>query len=99
MGSKIYGNPDDNQKDIVQKLRDTNIVSVTITTGIGHGFPDLLVGFYSSKYDMFFNLLFEVKTKSGKLRTEQICWHSNWKGNVYVVRSFDEAMSIINQYR
>ncbi|NMB65622.1 MAG: hypothetical protein GYA16_12225 [Spirochaetes bacterium] len=95
----IYGNPDQNQKEIVQKLRDTLVISVEITTGIGHGFPDLLVGFYSTKYNMFFNLLFEVKNTTGKLKKGQIEWHSEWKGNVYTIRSFDEAMEIINQYR
>ncbi len=97
--SHTNGNPDNNQKEIVQLLRDTGIISVAITTGVGHGFPDLIVGFYSAKYDMFINLLFEVKTQSGKLRLEQQHWHENWKGNVYVIRSFHDAMSIINQYR
>lgn len=99
-GSKFgHGHPDGNQKEIVQLLLDTGFVTVENMTGVGHGFPDLLVGFYSIKYDIYVNLLFEVKNKKGKLRKDQELWHNLWKGNVYTIRSFDDAMTIINKYR
>lgn len=57
---------------------------------LGHGCPDLLVGF---RYATF---LFEIKTMKGKLTSEEKDWMSEWRGDpVYVVHNLDEALEKI----
>lgn len=81
---------DNNQFAIVNKLRKIG-ASVTILSQVGDGCPDLLVGFRGVNY------LMEIKERSGKLTTDQQVWHTYWNGQVAVVRSFDEAIKIINK--
>lgn len=65
---------------------------------MGHGVPDLLVGYRGLTY------LMEVKdgTKSPKdpnksmLTPDQINWHQAWKGKpVAVVKSLDDALQVL----
>jgi len=53
--------------------------------------PDLLVGWQKSR------ILMELKsTDKSKMTGEQLVWHDNWKGKVYIVRTVDEAMMALN---
>ena len=83
-----------NQSEIVGALRGVG-ASVEPLHAVGRGVPDLLVGFRSDIW------LIEVKSKAAKKRNEgktdaQVEWHASWRGKpVAIVRTVDEAMSLI----
>lgn len=83
---------DDNQKQIVSELRQLG-ASVAVTSAVGKGFPDLIVGFLGVTY------LVEVKQKGSekRLSKEQIDFHETWRGNpVLIITSTDDFLNIIN---
>ena len=75
---------DANQQEIVRALRKWG-ASVAVTSAIGGGFPDLVVGVNG------LNILLEVKRphppSAGALTDHECQWHAMWKGQVAVVRS------------
>ncbi len=82
-----------NQKEIVEQLRSIG-ASVYITSGLGHDFPDIVVGFRNRNY------LFEIKSGHpkhalAKLRPGQLKFMQHWHGQANVITSFDEAMAIM----
>jgi hypothetical protein len=77
-------NVDTVQPAIVKALRDIG-ASVQVTSTVGKGFPDLVVGWRGKTF------LLEVKTDRDKLNTLQQEWHSRWAGQVAVVRTPEEA--------
>ena len=84
---------DENQSDIVKALRKAGY-SVAITSGLGEGFPDLLVGARGKNY------LLEIKDGSKppsaqKLTADQVEWHRNWRGHVAVIDSVESALKEI----
>lgn len=81
---------DSNQKEIVNALRSVG-ASVFITSQVGNGFPDLVVGIFGKNY------LIEVKNKKGKnkLEPKQIIFHELWKGNSVIVTNIKEALETI----
>lgn len=84
---------DANQNEIVQALRDVG-ASVAVTSMIGEGFPDLVVGFRGRNY------LFEIKDGSKppskrKLTPDEQEWHDLWRGAADVVISIDVALEIL----
>lgn len=81
---------DANQKEIVQALERTGCV-VQDLSAVGQGCPDLLV----SKLGV--NILLEVKMPKGKLNSRQEKWHKEWKGQVTVVTSVEEALAAIDR--
>lgn len=81
---------DKNQAELVAQLRAIGC-SVQDLSGVGKGTPDILVGFRGV------NLLFEIKTTVGKLNNRQIEWHGDWDGQATIIRSFEDAMIIIEQ--
>lgn len=83
---------DDNQKQIVSELRQLG-ASVAVTSAVGKGFPDLIVGFQGVTY------LVEVKQKGAekRLSKEQIDFHESWRGSsVLIITSTDDFLNIIN---
>jgi hypothetical protein len=84
-----HGKPDENQPEIVERLRAMG-AKVTITSMVGCGFPDICVGWQGINY------LFEIKTETGKLKKNQVKFHADWKGTIHTIRSFEEALEIIN---
>ena len=40
--------------------------------------------------------LMEIKVKDGKLSKDQLDWHSAWNAKVHVVRSVEDALTVIN---
>ena len=81
---------DANQSKVVAALREIGATVETIHM-LGRGVPDLLVGYCGR------NLLLEVKDgdkppSARKLTTDEQEWHSNWRGDVMVVNSADEAV-------
>ncbi len=90
-----YGNPDANQAEIVDALRQVG-ASVAITSGVGRGFPDLVVGRHGVTY------LVEVKPGDAKdkrqrrLRPSQEEFKATWRGRpVAVLRSVSDALRMI----
>ncbi len=88
---------DDNQVEIVNALRKMGC-AVEHLHSQGKGCPDLLVGVCG------INLLLEIKDgekfKSQRnLTKHQIKWHEEWRGQVKVIESIDDAVNFINSIR
>ena len=84
-----YGNADRNQHAIVDALRKVG-ATVAITSGVGDGFPDLVVGAHGR------TLLIEVKSGRALLNERESRWHREWKGRpVVVVRNVSDALRAI----
>jgi hypothetical protein len=84
---------DANQAEVVKALRDAG-ATVTDTSGVGGGFPDLTVGYEDETY------LMEVKDgdkppSAQKLTEPQEKWHREWKGHACVVNSPEAALAAI----
>lgn len=79
---------DTNQPDIVRGLRQLG-VSVAYTHTLGRGFPDVVAGHKGRSY------LLEIKTGKDDLTADERAWHAGWKGDVYVVRSLEDAMAVM----
>lgn len=87
------GFPDSNQGPIVDALRKCG-ASVQLLTRVGHGCPDLLVGYRRRTF------LLEVKTLEGELEPGQVQWHAVWNGlPVDVVRSPLQALQAVGAVR
>lgn len=92
---------DANQAEIVKALREAGY-SVAITSQLGCGFPDLVVGIV--RRDGFLsNLLLEVKDGSKppsqqKLTDDELKFRNNWYGAVYTVDSVWAALDVCNSY-
>lgn len=86
---------DANQSEIVKGLRQCGC-SVYITSQVGKGFPDIVVGFGGH------TLLMEIKDGSlppsgRKLTTDEQTFFEKWKGAAVVVNSLNEAIEAINE--
>ena len=81
---------DGNHSEIVEALRSIG-ASVQDLSREGKGCPDILVGYEGQ------NHIIEIKTDSGKLTTDQVGWHSKWKGAVYIAHSIGEALKILGK--
>ena len=84
---------DDNQNEIVQALRQCG-ASVQTLAAVGQGVPDILIGYRGR------NLCVEIKDGSKspskrRLTADQVMWHRQWKGQVCVVESIDEALELL----
>lgn len=84
---------DANQHEIVDALRGVG-ASVSITSAVGEGFPDIAVGYKGQ------NLLLEIKDGSKppsdrKLTPAQQKWHREWCGTVLVVETVKDAFRAI----
>lgn len=84
---------DANQTEIVQALRDMG-ASVAITSMVGSGFPDIVVGFRGRNY------LIEIKDGSKppskrKLTEDEQRFFDAWRGTIFVVNNVNEALEII----
>jgi len=85
---------DANQTEIVAALRKLGY-SVAITSSLGNGFPDIVVGKHGK------NWLFEIKD-AAKFPSEQRLtdkeqeFFDNWRGQVSKVNSLDQILEVIN---
>ena len=84
---------DANQAEIVKAFRGVGC-SVQHLHAVGDGCPDLLVGKDGVNY------LVEVKDGSRppsdrQLTKPQRKWHDTWRGNVAVVKSVPEALTLV----
>lgn len=88
---------DSNQNKIVTTLRRIPGVSVAVTSSLGKGFPDLVIGRNGKNY------LIELKDgdkykSQQKLTPEEYKWHEEWRGQVSVCANIDEVLNTINKY-
>jgi hypothetical protein len=88
---------DANQAEVVKALRAAG-ATVTDTSGVGGGFPDLAVGYGGLNYFL------EVKDGSKppsaqKLSQHQEKWHREWKGHACVVNSPEAALAAIGVFK
>ena len=83
---------DANQPEIVADLRKVG-ASVLLLHEVGEGCPDICVGFRGMNY------LIEIKGPDGKLRRSQVEWHWDWRGQVAIARTSEEALRIIGLLR
>ena len=86
---------DDNQAGIHDRLFEWGC-SVESIASVGKGCPDSLVGYMGE------NFIFEIKNPKRKpcerkLRDNQLEWHTNWKGHVNKIETFEEAVEIIKE--
>lgn len=84
---------DANQSDIVDDLRKVGC-SIQHLHKEGMGCPDLLIGWRGR------NWLFEVKDPAKppserKLTEMQVRWHRDWRGQVMVIHSAEEALAVM----
>lgn len=84
---------DANQNQIVTNLRQLGC-SVAVTSMVGKGFPDLVVGYRGKNY------LFEIKDGSRfpsqrKLTADEQAFFDSWKGSVQKVESFDDCLEVL----
>lgn len=87
------GRTDANQTAIVKALRDAGC-TVAVTSSVGQGFPDLVVGLRCR------NFLLEVKDgdKPPSARTltpAEMAFHGTWRGLVKVVTTIEEALAAV----
>lgn len=86
-------NIDANQPAIVDALRTVG-ASVQHLHMVGHGCPDILVGYRGC------NILMEIKDGSKipsrrKLTPDEVKWHAAWCGKVFIVETVEQALSIL----
>lgn len=95
---RLKAKVDANQKRIVKSLRGVPGVTVAITSQLGKGFVDIVVGYKGMNY--LIELKDGEKVKSArKLTEDEVVFHDNWKGQVAVCNSFDEIFKLImNNY-
>jgi hypothetical protein len=79
---------DTNMQEIVRDLRACG-ASVTPTHMVGRGFPDLVVGWRGGTY------LLEVKVGNAKLTPAEMRWHRDWRGQVMIVRTSQQAVDLL----
>lgn len=87
------GRTDDNQQLIVKQLRQLGC-SVAITSMIGKGFPDLVIGWRGE------NFLIELKDGSKseskkKLTEDEYKFFNDWYGQVNKCESLEEICKVI----
>ena len=99
---RIAAKIDANQPEIVKALRKIGC-TVEILSAVGKGCPDIIVGYNMHsgiKCNVFFEIKDGAKPKSArKLTPDQVKWHEQWQGAVYVVDSVDDALKIIGELR
>lgn len=85
----VYKRVDDNQSQIVRELRRVGM-DVQHLHGVGHGCPDILVGYRGR------NILLEIKKdEKAKLTADQEVWHKMWRGQVAVVSNPQAAVKAV----
>jgi len=80
---------DDNQAEIVRSLRKLGASVEPALARCGSGCPDLLVGFAGRTY------VLEVKIPGKALTTDERKWHQEWRGQVAIVTTWQEAAAVI----
>ncbi len=91
----MYKRTDDNQTKVVSALRKCGF-SVAITSSLGDGFGDILVGARGK------NFLIELKNdkkppSKRKLTKDENKFKDSWTGQYDVCKNLDEILKVINE--
>lgn len=90
---RLRSRVDDNQRDITQTLRQLNI-SVAITSKLGDGFPDLVLGYDGHNY--LIELKDFKKPKSQKKLTDcEAQFLRVWQGQYAVCETLSDILKAI----
>ena len=86
---------DMNQKLLIAHCKRIPGVSVQLLSDVGKGVPDVLLGYRGR------NLLIEIKRDDvspsrSKLNARQERWHSEWNGQVAVVRNVADIWRVLD---
>ena len=87
------GRTDGNQQQLVKELRDIGC-SVAVTSMLGKGFPDIVVGYRGKNY------LIEIKDpdkppSQRKLTPDEVKFQESWRGQYAVIHNLDEFMGLL----
>lgn len=84
---------DENQPEIVKALRAVG-ATVEVTSAVGKGFPDLVVGLRGQTELM--EIKNPLKPKADRVLTpDQVVWHRQWRGKpVCVVETVKDALAV-----
>jgi len=84
-----FAKRDANHNAIAKALRQVGC-KVLDTSHLGDGAPDAIIAFRGQL------VMLEIKTVSGKLTPAEANFHREWEGQpIYVVRSIEEAVSLV----
>lgn len=86
---------DRNQSEIVEALRSIG-ATVAITSALGKGFPDIVVGYRGSNYLIEIKDWQQVPSKR-RLTFDESEFHAVWRGQIAVVETVREAISLVSQ--
>lgn len=88
----MHHRTDLNQSPIVEGLRALGF-SVAVTSDVGNGFGDIVCGVRGR------NLILEVKQpgQQKSLTPAEALFHSEWRGQVDVVTTLDEALAVVER--
>lgn len=85
---------DDNQNHVVKLLRKIPGISVAITSSLGQGFPDFIIGYNLENY--MIELKDEKKPPSArKLTPDEVKFRDNWFGQYAVCKNLDEIFEVL----
>ena len=87
---------DQNQGIIVEALRKAG-ASVYVSSRFGGGFPDLIVSWWDDDLGITRTCLMEVKTEKGYLTKKEREFLLNWKGQINIVRTPEQALEVIGR--
>jgi hypothetical protein len=87
---------DANQPELVKQIRMLPQTTVFVTSTVGGGFPDIIVGHRGKNY------LMEIKRSDGypsdrKLTDDELSFFESWKGQVDVVSTIEEVVQVLNR--
>lgn len=92
---------DANQPEIVAVLRQCGC-SVQDTSGVGQGFPDLIVAFPGAPLGMCVPVEIKDGSKSPSRRLltrDQKIWHAAWRGKAHVIETVTQALDLVAYYQ
>lgn len=85
---------DANQENIVSSLRKIPGLKVRVTSQVGEGFPDIIIGY--KKRNWLIELKDGNKPKSAqKLTPAQVQFMEEWQGQVDVCNCLDDVLKLI----
>lgn len=85
------GKRDSNHGELVGVFRNCGC-SVLDLGMVGNGCPDVCVGFMGETH------LVEFKSEKGKLTEDQRQFVDRWRGDHFIVRSAEEAISLVRSW-
>lgn len=90
---RIKARVDNNQSAIVKEARQLG-ASVAITSQLGKGFPDIVIGHQGKNY------LIEIKDgdsspSAQRLTPDEAHWHAAWRGSVHIIKDPSEIKELL----